>query len=98
MTTTETINAVRSIVKQAEKFKGCYLWRPEKLAGARRSMEKRESRDTVEWTEGGHTYTARFVVECNCRHTEAHGYYTKDGKKTTLTAIRNSLKRMEVNA
>lgn len=98
MTTTETINAVRSIVKQVEKFKGCYFWQPEKLAGVRRSMEKRESRDTVEWTEGGHTYTARFDVECYCSHTEAKGTYTKDGKKTTLVAIRNSLKRMEVNA
>lgn len=96
--TTETINAVRSIVKQAEKFKGCYFWWPEKRAGARRYMEKRESRDTVEWTEGGHTYTARFVVKCFCSHIEAKGIYTKDGKKTTLVAIRNSLKRMEVNA
>lgn len=93
--TTETITAIRSIVNQAEKFRSCYFWKPEGSAGARRTMEKRESRDKVEWTEGGHTYTAAFRVGCYCSHTEARGEYTKDGRKTTLTAIRNSLKRME---
>ena len=93
--TIKTVADVKDISDQAEKFRGCYFWKPEGSAGARRSMEKRESRDKVEWTEGGHTYTAAFRVECYCSHTEAHGYYTKDGRKTTLTAIRNSLKRME---
>lgn len=33
-------------------------------------------------------------MSCSCRKVYATGYYTKDGKKTTLTAIKNSYKRL----
>ena len=92
MTTTEKI---QDIINQAEKFRAVYFWRPEGSAGGRRSMERRESRQKIEWRDGKDAYTAEFVVSCTCSHTEARGIYTKNGNKTTLTAIRNSLKRLQ---
>lgn len=93
----KTVADVKDIFDQAEKFRNVYFWRPEHSAGGRRSMERRESRPMVEWDEGGHHYTAQFDVICTCSHTESAARYTKDGKKTTAVAIRNSVKRMEIS-
>lgn len=93
--TAETLNAVRDILIQSAKFSRVYWWRPQATANSRREMEREESRPTVEWDESGHHYTARFDVMCYYGHTEAKGYYTKDGKRTNATAIRNSVNRME---
>lgn len=93
--TAETLNAVRDILIQSAKFSRVYWWRPEGSAYSRRMMERNESRPMVEWDESGHHYTAQFDVCCTCSHTEAKGYYTKDGKRTNATAIRNSANRME---
>ena len=92
---TKTAADVKEILAQAEKFRNVHFWRPEPTAGGRRSMERRESRPLVEWDEGGHHYTAQFDVTCTAGgRTEAKASYTKDGKRTTAVAIRNSLKRM----
>ncbi len=85
---------IADIIAQAEKFRSVYFWRPEGSAGGRRSMERRESRPEIQWQDGKDTYTAAFEVSCYCSHTEARGVYTKNGRKTTLTAIRNSARRM----
>lgn len=85
---------IERIIHQAEKFKGAYFFTPPTNASARRSYEKYNSCPEITWEEGGHTYTAEFIVCCSCRNVYAAGYYTKDGNKTTLTAIRNSYKRL----
>ena len=48
------------------------------------------------WEENGNVYTAEFITECSSRHVYAKGYYTKNGKETTLKAIKNSLNRLKV--
>ena len=93
--TAETLNAVRDILMQAAKFSRVYWLRPQTTANSRREIERKESRPAVEWYESGHHYTARFDLICYCGHTEAKGYYTKDGKRTNAKAIRNSANRME---
>ena len=65
-------------------------------AGGRRSYEKRHSHPVVSWTESGHSWTASYTVTCSCRNVYASGEYTRDGKRTTLLAIRNSYNRMLV--
>lgn len=91
----EIINAVQAIVDEAEYMKKAYFWTPDSSAGGRRSYERRHSHDLVEWDEGGHHYSAAYTVSCSCRNIYASGDYTKDGKKTTLLAIKNSLKRLQ---
>lgn len=92
------INAIKAIADEAESMKNAYYFRPPMNAGSRRSYEKRHSHDEVRWTEGGHEYTAEYTVSCSCNNVYAKGSYTKDGKTTTLTAIRNSLKRLIAQA
>ena len=94
----EVIAAVRGIVDEAERMRGAYFFRPPANAYGRRRYEQEHSHAEVAWEDGGHAYTAEYCVSCSCRNVYACGTYTRDGKKTTITAIRNSLKRMEAAA
>lgn len=94
-TTTAITSAVAQIIEEAEAHRSAYFFRPPTSAGARRSYEKKHSVPEITWTEGGHTYSASYSVRCTCSNVYASGEYTRDGAKTTLTAIRNSLKRMQ---
>ncbi len=94
----EIINRIKAIVAEAEAMRGAYFFLPPQAAGMRRSYEKYHSHDEVRWTESGHEYTAEFRVSCSCRNVYATGTYTRDGNRTTLTAIKNSLKRLEAAA
>lgn len=95
---TETIKAIGRIIETAEQMRGAYYYHPPKSAHERRSYERRFSCDLIEWEEGGHIYTAKYVVSCSCNNVYAYGQYTKDGEKTTLTAIKNSYKRLTEGA
>ena len=86
--------SIKEIIDEAERMKGAYFFRPPQAAGMRRSYAKYHSHDEICWTEGGHEYTAKYEVSCSCNNVYASGTYTKDGKKTTLTAIKNSYKRL----
>ena len=92
---TETIKKINEIITEAAAMKGCYFWQSPGSAGARRSYEKKHSHDEITWTDGKDTYTAEYSVRCSCSNIYATGTYTKNGKKTTLLAIKNSLKRLE---
>ena len=94
----EVISKVREIVEEAETCRNAYFWTPGSSAGSRRWNEKKHSKPCVEWQENGHSYSAEYCYEESCRNVYAWGVYYRDGKKTTLTAIRNSLKRMEAEA
>lgn len=93
--TPETVAAVAAIVAEAETCKSAYFWAPSPTAGGRRANEHRRSHDCISWTESGHAYSAAYSYRESCSHCYASGYYTRDGKPTTLTAVRNSLHRMQ---
>lgn len=94
----QTITGIRQILEEAERMKNAYFFSPPQSAGERRNYEKFHSCPEITWTESGHIFTASFSVSCSCRNVYAAGDYTKDGKKTTLTAIRNSYKRLTAEA
>jgi hypothetical protein len=95
MSNQEIIQALRGIVTEADSMKNAYFFTPPAGAGGRRAYEKKHSHATIEWEEGGHAYSAAYTVRCSCKNVYTDGAYTRDGKKTTLTAIKNSLRRME---
>lgn len=93
--TPETVAAVAEIVTQAETCKSAYFWAPGCNAASRRWHEQQHNCGRVEWAEGGHTYAAAYHYRESCSHCYASGEYYRDGSVTTLTATRNSLRRME---
>lgn len=92
---TDKINAIEAIIEEAYRMRNVIFFSSPYTASERRSYEKRHSHDKVTWEEGGHKYTAEFNVHCSARNVYARGYYTRDGERTTLTAIKNSLKRLK---
>lgn len=90
-----TIESVKKVVMEAAEMKNSFFWKPPYGADGRRRYEQEHSHDRVEWEENGHEFSAEFSVKCTCSNIYAYGTYTRDGKKTTLTGIKNSLKRME---
>ena len=96
-TNNKIVAKIEALVKDAETMKNSYFWNSPSAASARRSYEKKLTHEEISWTDGKDTYTAEFVVTCSCKNIYAHGHYTKNGNKTTLTAIKNSLKRLQNN-
>ena len=86
---------IEMIVDEAERMKKAYFYTPPMNAAGRRSYEQYHSHGPVEWSEGGHTYSAEYSVSCSCHNVYAKGIYYRDGNKTTLTTIKNSLKRLK---
>lgn len=94
-TNKEIVAKIEAIVNEAESMKNSYFWNSPSTASARRSYEKKRTYDEITWMDGKDIYTAEFVVTCSCKNIYAQGRYTKNGNKTTLTAIKNSLKRLQ---
>lgn len=90
----EIIDGIREIIREAERMKNAYFWDSPKTAGQRRSYEKQHSHEEISWHENGADWSARYDVSCSCHNVYAYGTYTRNGRKTTLTAVRNSLARM----
>lgn len=91
----EKMNQLAAIIAESERMRGAYFWTPPQSASMRRTYERKHTHPRICWEENGHKWTAEYTVQCSCRNIYAKGIYTKDGAQTTLTAIRNSLKRME---
>lgn len=90
-----TIIEIKNVISMAEKMKNAYFFQSPAKAAFRRYYEKQHSIPKVEWAENGVQYSAEFITSCSCAHVYAKGVYTRNGKKINLTAVRNSLKRLE---
>lgn len=91
----ETIVRLEDIIEEAQKLKNAYFFTSPRTSKERRRYEEEHSWGEVRWEENSNEYTAEFKVECTGSHIYAKGYYTKNGNKTNLTAIKNSLKRLK---
>lgn len=91
----DIINRLEHLISVADKMKNSYFWSAPATAWERRDYEKRNSVPAFRWEENGHTWAAAFNVRCSTSNIYAKGEYYRDGKKTTITAIRNSLQRMQ---
>ena len=95
MTQIETIHKIRALISVAEHYRNA-IYMPAPLT--MNEVIQEEIRGTVPyftWWDCNTKFTACYIVKCKYRCIFARGYYTRDGKKTNLTAIKNSLKRLE---
>ena len=90
-----TIGKLEKLFDTAEKYKNSYSWNKDNgNAQQREYKEKQDSIDEFEWIENGDKYTAEYTVQISRYNVYSYGTYTKNGKKTTLTAIKNSYNRL----
>lgn len=95
MSIKEIISALDLIIGTAEAFKGAYFFTPPASASGRRSYEKYHSVPFFAFEYNGIEYTCEYRISCSCSSVYAKGIYTRNGNKTTLTAIKNVLKKMK---
>lgn len=90
-------NLFSQLCRAREAVKNCYLTGGIPLAHMRRDYEARNTIEKFAWTDpNGDEYTAEQIVTCSCQHIYAEAIYTRNGEKTTFTAVRNSARRMGV--
>lgn len=90
-----TITKLEKLFDIAEKYKNSYTWNKDNgNAQQREWKEKQDSIDVFEWYDNGDKYTAEYVVKISRTNVYAYGLYTKNEHPTTLTAIKNSYKRL----
>ena len=91
----ETVAQLERLISVADKYAHCWFWKPACNAAGRRQEERNNTVDYFTWEDDGHVYSGEFDVTCSCKNIYAKGRYTKDGKKTTLLAVKNSYKRIK---
>lgn len=98
----ETIaEQVEEVINQNERFRSSYFWSPPRNAASRRSYESRESIEEFEFKFDGREYSLEFTVDCSCKNIYVYRkfFWRKSGeefwKKTTITRIKNVLKKMK---
>lgn len=84
----EVLSICSAIIATAEKFKNAYFFSSPKNAAGRRLYEKLYSIPETEFVYGGDKYTVEYEVSCTCNNVYAKGYYTRNGEKITLRAIK----------
>lgn len=97
MNRTKELNRIKNrlveIVDRHEKLKNSYFWSPNSHASGRRSAEKRNN-DKFECD------FLNILAENNysesCKNVYYHGYFYVDGKKTTVTKIKNIIEALDV--
>lgn len=89
-----TLDDLERIILTHEQMHGHYFWNPPNTATMRRRFEKMNTHAAIGWTENDDVYTAGTICSCSCQHIYYNGVFSKNGKKTTIKAIKNSYQRM----
>ena len=86
---------LNAVIAQADRCKKAYYWTPGKNASARRYNEEQNNIAplTIEDVNGD-TWTVGYTYRETCSNVYASGHYYRNGQKTTLTAVKNLLKRL----
>ena len=91
----ETRSGIESVVNMAEKMKNAYFWTNDRGSASQRRRYDREHSASYRWDEGGHHYEAAFSTCSSVANIYTYRNYFFDGKRTNLTKIKGSLKRIE---
>ena len=81
------------IIALNEKFKTAYFWNPPSSASERRRYEDKNAAK-VEFDFKNHHYIFDFSVDCSCRNIYVRRNYLKDGKRTTITSLKNIINEL----
>jgi len=87
---------IANVVDTAEVCKNTYFWKPGANASSRRRNEQCYSIEPVSFEFAGDTWTLGFEYSESCSNVYASGHYYCNDKKTTLTAVKNLLKKVEL--
>ena len=75
---------INHLLVVCDQLKNAYFWHAPTSAGGRRSLERGYGVPTIEWSEGGHSYSAAVQVDCSCHHVYVVKLFYRDGVKPQL--------------
>ena len=85
-------NRLKEIVERHEKFSNAYFWTPSQNASGRRNAEKRNN---VFFESSILNISAKNDYSESCHHVYYKGIFYVDGKKCTVTKIKNIISALE---
>lgn len=83
-----------NVIEMAERCRNAYFWSPSGNARGRRANEDRNNIPKETFEYNGVEWEIGYSYEESCKNVYAKGLYCKDGKRTTLTAVRGLVKRL----
>lgn len=92
--TPELLAKIKNIIDIADFCMHAYMWTNQISPESCDANNKAFNHETVAWRDGNDIFEASFVFRQNMRGTYAKGIYFRNGEKTTLTAVKNSYKRL----
>ena len=87
------IETAKRIIALNDRFRGAFFFTPPSSASERRRYERNNS-EKVEFDHDNHHFVFDFVVECSCHNVYVRRNYTKDGKSTNITTLKNILTKI----
>lgn len=93
MTDLEIMTLLCNVIANYEMFKSS-IKRSPRTNAEKRAFEKRYRIPEHHFEYCGHKYSVEYVIDCSGYTIFAHGYYYKDGEKTTLTTLKNIHKQL----
>ena len=85
-------NRLAEIVDRHERLSKAYFWTPAKDSASRRDAEKRNNDKFVAPL---FNISAENNYRESCKNVYYHGYFYVDGKKTTVTKIKNIISALD---
>ncbi|MBP5673270.1 MAG: hypothetical protein J6X49_12845 [Victivallales bacterium] len=88
------LDELEKLLLTEKKWAGCYVWRNVPNRHTRDWLAKKNTCPEIVWQIGKQTYSAEYRIDSNSHGYLSYGIYTKNGKKTTLTAIKSCYYKM----
>ena len=89
-----SLEDLERLLQLHDMLQKCFHWSPPPTASARRSFETKFRASPVSWREGSHEYSAKPSLFCSAANIYYKAVFEVDGRRTNVTTIRNSFKRM----
>lgn len=89
-----SLEDLEKLLRLHETLQKSFFWSPPPTAGGRRDFERRFTANPVMWREGSHEYSAKTRLLCTTSNIYYKAAFEIDGRRTNVTTIRNSYKRM----
>lgn len=91
---TDFITQLRDLERKVNYLRGGRIWKAPKHFADRRILEDELNTPLLKWIDGDHIYTAEIRVFCGGDSVYISTNFTKDGRKTVYTEIKDSIHRM----
>lgn len=89
------LNVLKEFVAHCDYYKGSFFWTPYLKAADRRKSEEKAEFEEVEFEYMDNNYKISASAIVSCKHFYFDKVIKRNGEKTTMTVIKNLIKKLE---